>query len=112
MDLGDHCQLGEVQAPAIHLCPVSGDADRHIPREGAPITSLSGSFSGGGDFLSLAFVAPSTHVAAIVRPHGFAGGLSSSGLLLHVSVAMGSQRPLVPMVDNLAIQIPLSQVCL
>ena len=34
---GDRCQLGEVRPPAVHLCPRSGDADRHVSREDVPV---------------------------------------------------------------------------
>ena len=54
---GDRCQLGEVCPPAIHSCPVSGDADRHISR-GVPVGSSSGLLSESGDFFSASFVAP------------------------------------------------------
>ena len=33
----DHCQLGEVRPPAVHSCPVPGDADRHVSQEGVPV---------------------------------------------------------------------------
>ena len=33
---GDRCQLGEIRPPAVHSCPVSGNADRHVSR-GVPV---------------------------------------------------------------------------
>ena len=90
------CQLGEVQPPAVHSCPVSGDADRHVSREGIPIQSSCGSLSGGGDLFSVSFVATSTHVAAVVGPLGVPGAFSPSRPLMHASVAVVSQVPLVP----------------
>ena len=55
---GDHCQLGEVRPPAVHSCPVSGDADRHVSRDGVPVTGSSSLLLGSGDFLHSASVAP------------------------------------------------------
>ena len=103
---GDCYQLGEVQTPAVHLCPVSGDTGSHVS-QGVPIGSSSGSLSGSGDFFPASFVAPSLHVTAVVGPLAFAGAFffffffffSLSPLsrsLTHASVAAAPQGPLVP----------------
>ena len=65
---GDRRQLREVGPPAIYLSSVSGDADRHVSREGIPVTSTSCSFLGGGDVLFAVSGAPSTNVAAAAHP--------------------------------------------
>ena len=88
------CQLGEVQPPAVHPCPVSWDDDRHIPQEGVPVRSSSGLLSGSADFLRASSIATSVHVAAVVGPHGFTGPLQWR------------------LRDHLAVQIPLLPECL
>ena len=92
---GDCCQL-EVRPSVVHSCPVSGDADRHISREGVPVGSSLGSPSGSDDFYFTSFITSSGHVAAVVGKHGFAGALSSSRSLTHVPIAVAPQGPLVP----------------
>ena len=59
-------QLGEVRPPAFHSCPVSGDADRHVSREGVPVQGSSDLFSGCGDFLPGPTIAPSVHVTCLI----------------------------------------------
>ena len=93
---GDHCQLGEVRPPAVLLCPVFGDADRHVSREDVPFGSSSGSLSGSGDFFSSFSAASTTHVAAGVRPLGLSGVFSPSRSLTDASFVMAPQGSLIP----------------
>ena len=95
-DLGTVVNWEKSDLQFIHSCPVSGDADRHISREGVPVKSSPGSLSGNGNFFSASSVASSAHVAAVVGPHDFTGAFSSLRLLTRfrcIGASMATSSP-------------------
>ena len=109
---GDRCQLGEVRPPAVHLCPVSVDADKHVSREGFPVASLSGSLSGSGDFFLLLPSPPASMWQQLLGHMASLEHFLPRGHLCMCPLQWRLKDHWSPMVDDPAVQIPLLQECI